>query len=241
MANSLKTFTKAELFEILDAKCPDALNSFPPPEAFEFVTKTRDGKDAVALKIGHHVTQSNRIVRNELYLEEYDTASQATGGAAPPPRLGEVRLFNDQGPFTYTCLYGKAIKNEERLQKLYQHLFYTTIDDAKMNMKIKNAKGFLGTEVFGKLNATGILRPWSDTIRALYRFVLVHCNHKENFEEFENANGNRQGVNALVRGLKKIAERTSIADGSEDVALHEEDYDEDSCWFRFLTRNLLYA
>ena len=74
-----------------------------------------------------------------------------------------------------------------------------------MNMKIKNAHGIKGNEVFSKLNSTGIIGPFSDNVRALFRFLLVYCGHRASFEEFENASGNVQGVNALVRTLKQIA------------------------------------
>ncbi|KAJ4368120.1 hypothetical protein N0V83_006475 [Neocucurbitaria cava] len=117
MAKSYKTFTKAKLLSILSQKCANALAMLPPPDTFEFLLKRRDGEDTFALMVGNYATKENHTEKNKLYLEGYDTSSQATGGEASSPRPGEVRLVNGtrttspsfiEGPFTYTSHYGKA-------------------------------------------------------------------------------------------------------------------------------------
>ncbi|KAJ4376324.1 hypothetical protein N0V83_001607 [Neocucurbitaria cava] len=208
-----KTFTKAELLEVLEQKCGDALRSFPPPETFEFLHRG----NRIALKVGNGIKWKRNVKKN-LYLEDCETTSQATVRAAPPPLPGEVRLTSGKaGPSTSTFIHGKAAEDDEKLQTLYQNLSYTTFNDKPLNEKIKNSRGIKGDNVFGKLTANGILKsPFSNTIRVLYRFLLVYCDHKLNFEEFKIARSRVGGVNTLVRVLEEIAKRTSAVDGSED-------------------------
>lgn len=203
-----KTFTKAELLEVLEQKCGDALRSFPPPETFQFIHRG----NRVALKVGNRVKWKRNVKKN-LYVEELETTSQAIGGAAPSPSI-----------------HGKAAKDEEEIQTSYQNLSYRTFDDKPLNDKIKNSRGIRGDNVFGKLTANGTLKnPFINTIRVLYRFLLVYCDLKKNFEEFKIARGRAGGVNILVRALEEIVKRTSAVDGSEDSnAIHGSGFTGDS-------------
>jgi hypothetical protein len=106
----------------------------------------------------------------------------------------------------------------DELRNDYLYLYYTTDDDVRVNGYIKNASGFLGNDIFKKLSKSGIVTGYSATIKALFRFVLVHCDKATEYEGFESTKRKNLGLGPLIRGLKKLAKRNS-----QDTEVDEQD------------------
>ncbi|KAF2847116.1 hypothetical protein T440DRAFT_521112 [Plenodomus tracheiphilus IPT5] len=211
MATELKTYTKEELLAILGEKCPDALSKFPTPEAFSIKTIKRDRINSPALWVGHSVTATARKIKEVLWLEEYDIEK---GYQHPGRDIHGVQIGN-HGPLArydpiFAPIYGADRRDDQKLQALFIGMHYSTEKLGTVNHQIKNAKGFKGNDVFGKLSPHGIVScPFSNPMKALFRFVLLHCGYTTVFGEFKDMNGKAQGVKSLVYGLKKIAARMS--------------------------------
>lgn len=202
-----KKYTKAELLAMLDKACPNALASFPDPEEFEFRTNDRHGKGNVALMVGHRVTQTKKRFRDDLWLEEHDTTTQQTAVRHPE---------NKSNPLHFKEIWGSMGKKEWNLQRLYNGLYYTGSEDDVVNLKLKNAKGYKGTGVFSQFNAHGcVITPFNNRIKAIFRFILLHCDHATHYEEFKASNGNLQGINTLVRALRKVTSGAAVAEDED--------------------------
>lgn len=222
MAPALKQYTKDKLMAILRKKCPDALAKFPAPESFEIKMNKRGGVNNPALRVGHTVTKKNRKIKDVVWLEEYDSEK----GTTQIPRDNPGIQIGNAGPMAgydliFRPAYGAEARNDYKLQQLYMGMHYSTEDDFKVNLKILNAKGFKGDGIFGNFTDRGtgsVSCPFSNQMKALFRFILLHCGHTTVYEEFEDVNGKAQGPKALVSGLKKITKNILAAEEAEAEA-----------------------
>lgn len=119
----------------------------------------------------------------------------------------------------YRPSYGAEARDDYKLYKLSKGLHYTVESDVKVNGKIKNTGGFVGNEIFGKQSKTGNVIGYANIMKALFRFVLLHCDHAHEFKEFVDKSDKVRGVKELINGLKNIAKR--MAD-EEDGSAEEE-------------------
>jgi hypothetical protein len=193
--SKFRTYTKAQLLLVLNEKCLDALAQFPPPEAFDIKMNMRAMKvfapdvGVPSIRVGYTMRKKSRTPKDVLWLEEH----------------------------TMHCNCGEHFARDE-LRNDYLCLYYTTDDDARVNGYIKNASVFLGNDTFEKLSKSGIVTGYSATIKALFRFVLVHCDKATEYEEFESTKRKDLGLGPLIRGLKKLAKRNS-----QDTEVDEQD------------------
>jgi hypothetical protein len=110
----------------------------------------------------------------------------------------------------YGPAYGAEGRDDWKLLQLNIELHYSTENIRKVNLHIKSAKGFLGDSVFGKFtdrrkftsSVRGVVSfPFGNPMKALFRFILVHCDHVTVYEEFKDANEKVQGIEPLARIL----------------------------------------
>jgi hypothetical protein len=81
-------------------------------------------------------------------------------------------------------------------------MHYSTASRPNANSYVNNAKGFQGDGVISIFNVSS---PFGLQMKAIFRFIILHCGRATVFEEFEGANGKVQGIEPLIRGLKAIA------------------------------------
>lgn len=204
-----KTYDKSELIEALVAKgCEDALAKFPPAQDFEFRIQDNNDEHKIALRVGHRVTKKHKKVMEELWLEEAEANDVPSDYRAPVKYRGKViGNAGSGGGFDniHAPAYGAEAKCSRARNDKFIGLFYTLENGIAMNDKVCNSGSIKGEGVFGKLSKGVYLAPYSDQIKALFRFILIHCDHIDNWEEFENASGRITGINCLAMVLKKIA------------------------------------
>jgi hypothetical protein len=193
--SKLRTYTKAQLLLVLNERCPDALTQFPPPEAFDIKLNMRAIKvlapdvGVPSIRVGHTMRKKSRTPKDILWLEEH----------------------------TIHCNCGNHLARDEQRND-YLGLYYVTDDEVHVNAYIKNASGFLGNDIFKKLSKSSVIAGYSATIKALFRFVLVHCDKATGYEEFENKKRKNPGLDPLIRGLRKLAKHSS-----QDTEVDEQD------------------
>jgi hypothetical protein len=189
---SSEVYTKDQLLAVLQQMCPAALAKFPPPGAFE-VREHHLGQ--YALKVGYTMTKKSRKVGDLLWLDERQQPS--------------VSSYDE---FSYTQrAYDRTVR-ENKIRRSEIGLYYTTNEDAYRNKYIKNAKIIKDDNVFGKLTNHGTTSPFSLTMKALLRLVLLYCDRATEYRILENKGGNKTGLEPLVRALRKVAKRTATAE-----------------------------
>jgi hypothetical protein len=65
-------------------------------------------------------------------------------------------------------------------------MHYSTGNNLKVNSYIKNAHSFKGDGLFSRFTSrdTAIVScPFGNQVKALFRFILVHCSHATVYEE----------------------------------------------------------
>ncbi|KAI4610480.1 hypothetical protein J4E80_008244 [Alternaria sp. BMP 0032] len=68
-----------------------------------------------------------------------------------------------------------------------------------------------GDGLFGRLNDSGMISPFSLNIKALLRFILLYCGYATEYKTFENK-GRDDGLLSLVRVLKVFAKHATTAE-----------------------------
>ncbi len=230
MTEAIKSYSKAELIGILTEKCPKALAEFPSPDTFEFRTYKRKGKDNVATKIGFRITKAARNVKGELWIEEYRTTDPANLPWLRPAyarkvigRAGPMAGYDD----IYGPAYGREAKHPRKRLEKQNGLYYTDAARKSVNNMVCNANKIKGNELFGKLHNSGFIGPYSDMVRALLRFILVHCGHADRFEEFKNPHHNIVGLKPLIRAFNAVTRPAPPEEeASEPTAGEYEDYED---------------
>jgi hypothetical protein len=219
---TLKSYTKDELLAILSAKCPDALAKFPPPEDFEIKINQRRASpnepgmvDSPAVPVGHSKTRKPHKKMGDFWLEQYDPDEDKILEYASPDRPDR----------------GAEARDARKLHEPFKGLYYTANDDVNVNGYIKNANGFVGNTIFSKLgtakNGGVVASPFGHSIKALLRFILLHCGRADVFKEYLDEKNKVQGIGALARVLNAMAKRMKEA---EKVEVEVEQEDEEDDW-----------
>lgn len=227
MAEILLKYSKSELLQKLREKYPDALAKFPPPHAFQFRTYDRNGKGNIAVKVGYKCTKKPRTVKDELWLEEYQTYDHMKHPKLPPAH--QRFQIGNAGPlagFDPICrpAYGAEAKDEYKRQEKRIGLYYTNGDGVGVNNAVYNVGSFMGDETFGKFSDSGFITPYSNTVKALFRFILVQCGHTADYEEFKDAKRYTQGLRPLIKALKDVTCRTPCEEQSEKLSAAEHEH-----------------
>lgn len=85
-----------------------------------------------------------------------------------------------------------------------------------MNGRLSNAKVIQGNGVFGKLSKVGLPAPFSPTIKALIRFIFMHCGYATHFEEFRDVNNKEKSIRTLIRALKQITRQKPLEEQNKE-------------------------
>ena len=173
-----EVLTKEQVLAELQQSCPDALAKFPAPDAFEF-REHHPGQ--YALKVGNSVTKKSKKIGGVLWLDE---------------REDQAFISNY-----------KSMAANDAIRKIMD-LYYSTAEDIPRTTYVKNAGCIQGDGVFGKLSNNGLITPFTLIVKALLRFILLHCGYAEEYKTFTNKK-TRVGLKPLIRALKEIAKRTN--------------------------------
>lgn len=135
------------------------------------------------------INKRSKRAKDALWLENYD----ACASPKSVPREHSDTAVGSHGGWdtTHRPAIEAGARKCHKNHKDSHGMHYSTDKVDGVNQKIKNAKGYKGNEVFGKLTYTGIIiRPFSDRIRALYRFLLVYYGYSEVYKEFRDGEDN---------------------------------------------------
>ncbi|KAG9187961.1 hypothetical protein G6011_01884 [Alternaria panax] len=205
-----ETYTKEQLLVKLKEACLDALAKFPAPDTFEIGERRRPGR--YKLRVGYTVTRKSRKVGETLWLDERKHAHA--------PVYDEFN--HSRGAYCRT-------EQEWKIRRRQISLYDSNTEDAYRNRHVKNAEMIRGDGIFDKLTDSGLISPFSLTMKAVLRFVLVYCDRATECRTFESEGKKKAGLAPLIRALRKIAERTpDSGDDSTDSA--EEEGDEASVY-----------
>jgi hypothetical protein len=144
--------------------------------------------------------------------EAFDiTISMRNGKTYPAIHVGSMRRppYKDLWLEEHTTPLGyPGVIEDEDLQYDYMGLYYATEDDVGIDHYLKDTKKFQGNDIFGKLSDSGVVGLYTEMMKALFRFVLVHCDKATEYEEFPSLKSFNTGLVPLVRGIEHIAKRT---------------------------------